>query len=210
MVTQGGEIIPIELTKLMCRNGISLLPELLQRFDRFCVFRIQRIDVLQNSLCGAVTLRLLVHTVGLMLLLLTFRLRLILHSFIFKGWEAETDVLSLPDDVVLDFAKLLALRQWESLPWGVVTVALVQFLMDLIPHLIALRDLRQLRQRIHDGIDKLLQRLLEIAILFLSGGRFQCLHKLTHVVRDDRAVADLVLHPADHFLHGILRCLHQV
>ena len=46
MVTQGGEIIPIELTKLMCHNGISLLPELLQRFDRFCVFRIQRIDVL--------------------------------------------------------------------------------------------------------------------------------------------------------------------
>ena len=74
------------------------------------MFRIQRIDVLQNSLCGAVTLRLLVHTVGLMLLLLTFRLRLILHSFIFKGWEAKTDVLSLPDDVVLDFTKLLALR----------------------------------------------------------------------------------------------------
>ena len=110
MVTQGGEIIPIELTKLMCRNGISLLPELLQRFDRFCVFRIQRIDVLQNSLCCAVTLCLLVHTVGLMLLLLTFRLRLILHPFILKGWEAETDVLGLPDDVILDFAKLLALR----------------------------------------------------------------------------------------------------
>lgn len=51
--------------------------------------------------------------------------------------------------------------------------------MDLIPHLIALRDLRQFRQRIHDGIDKLLQRLLKIAILFLSGGRFQCLHKLS-------------------------------
>ena len=110
MVTQGGEIIPIELTKLMCRNGISLLPELLQRFDRFCVFRIQRIDVLQNSLCGAVTLRLLVHTVGLMLLLLTFRLWLILHSFILKGRETETNILGLPDDVVLDFAKLLALR----------------------------------------------------------------------------------------------------
>lgn len=29
VVTQGREIIPIELTKLMCRNGISLLPELL-------------------------------------------------------------------------------------------------------------------------------------------------------------------------------------
>ena len=110
VVTQGGEIIPIELTKLMCRNGISLLPELLQRFDRFCVFRIQRIDVLQNSLCCAVTLRLLVHTVGLMLLLLTFRLRLILHSFILKGRETETNILGLPDDVVLDFAKLLALR----------------------------------------------------------------------------------------------------
>ena len=110
MVTQGGKIISIELTKLMCRNGISLLPELLQRFDRFCVFRIQRIDVLQNNLCGAVTLRLLVHTVGLMLLLLTFRLWLILHSFVLKGREAETNVLSLPDNVVLDFAKLLALR----------------------------------------------------------------------------------------------------
>ena len=110
VVTQGGEIIPIELTKLMCRNGISLLPELFQRFDRFCVFRIQRVDVLQNSLCGAVTLRLLVHAVGLMLLFLIFRLRLILHPFILKGWEAETDVLGLPDDVILDFAKLLALR----------------------------------------------------------------------------------------------------
>ena len=110
MVTQGGKIIPIELTKLMCRNGISLLPELLQRFDRFCVFRIQRIDVLQDSLYGAVTLRLLVHTVGLMLLLLTFRLRVILHSFILKGREAETNALGLPDDVVLDFAELLALR----------------------------------------------------------------------------------------------------
>ena len=110
VVTQGGKIIPIELTKLMCRNGISLLPKLLQRFDRFCVFRIQRIDVLQDSLCGAVSLCLLVHAVGLMLLLLTFRLRLILHSFILKGWEAETNVLGLPDDVVLDFAKLLALR----------------------------------------------------------------------------------------------------
>jgi len=110
VVTQGGEIIPIELTKLMCRNGISLLPELLQRFDRFCVFRIQRIDILQNSLCGAVTLRLLVHAVGLMLLLLSFQLRVILHSFILKGREAETNALGLPDDVVLDFAKLLALR----------------------------------------------------------------------------------------------------
>ena len=96
------------------------------------------------------------------------------------------------------------------LPWGVVTVALVQFLMDLIPHLIALRDLRQLRQRVHDGINKLLQRLLEIAILFLSGSRFQYLHKLMHVVLDDRAVTDLTLHPADHFPHSILRCLHQV
>ena len=74
------------------------------------MFRIQRIDVLQNSLCGAVTLRLLVHAVGLMLLFLIFRLRLILHPFILKGWEAETDVLGLPDDVILDFAKLLALR----------------------------------------------------------------------------------------------------
>ena len=82
--------------------------------------------------------------------------------------------------------------------------------MDLIPHLIALRDLRQLRQRIPDGINKLLQRLFEIAILFLSSSRFQCLHKLSHVVLDDRAVADLVLHPADHFPHGILCCLHQV
>ena len=90
------------------------------------------------------------------------------------------------------------------------TVTLVQLLMDLIPHLIALRDLRQLRQRIHDGIDKLLQRLLEIAILFLSGSRFQCLHKLTHVILNDRAIADLVLHPADHFPHGILRRPHQV
>ena len=82
--------------------------------------------------------------------------------------------------------------------------------MDLIPHLIAFRNLWQLRQRVHDGIDELLQRLLEIAILFLSGGRFQCLHELTHVVLDDRAVADLVLHPANHFPHCILRCLHQV
>ena len=82
--------------------------------------------------------------------------------------------------------------------------------MDLIPHLIALRNLRQLRKRIHDGIDKLLQRLLEIAVLSLSGSRFQCLHKLTHVVLDDRAITDLTLHPADHFPHGILRCLHQV
>ena len=90
------------------------------------------------------------------------------------------------------------------------TVTLVQLLMDLIPHLIARRDLRQLRQRIYDGIDKLLQRLLEIAILFLSGSRFQCLHKLTHIILNDRAVTDLVLHPADHFPHGILRCLHQV
>ena len=90
------------------------------------------------------------------------------------------------------------------------TVALVQFLMDLIPHLIALRDLRQLRKHVHDGIDELLQRLLEIAILLLSASRFQCLHKLMHVILDDRAVADLVLHPADHFPHGILRCLHQV
>ena len=90
------------------------------------------------------------------------------------------------------------------------TVTLVQFLMDLIPHLIALRDLRQFRQRIHDGIDKLLQRLLEIAILFLSGGAFQRLHKLTHIILDDRTVTDLTLHPADHFPHGILRCLHQV
>ena len=95
-------------------------------------------------------------------------------------------------------------------PWGTVTVALVQFLVDLIPYLIALRNFRQLRQCIHDGIDELLQRLLEIAILFLSGSRFQRLHKLTHVVRDDRAVADLVLHLADHFPHGILRRLHQV
>lgn len=45
-----------------------------------------------------------------MLLFLIFRLRLILHPFILKGWEAETDVLGLPDDVILDFAKLLALR----------------------------------------------------------------------------------------------------
>ena len=82
--------------------------------------------------------------------------------------------------------------------------------MDLIPHLIALRDLRQLRQRIHDGIDKLLQWLLEIAILFLSGGRFQRLHKLTHIILNDWAGADLVLHPADHFPHCILRCFHQV
>ena len=87
---------------------------------------------------------------------------------------------------------------------------IVQFLMDLIPHLIALRDLRQLRKHVHDGIDELLQRLLEIAILLFSGSCFQRLHKLTHVSLDDRAVADLVLHPADHFLHGILRCLHQV
>ena len=90
------------------------------------------------------------------------------------------------------------------------TVALVQFLMDLIPHLIALRDLRQFRQRIHDGIDKLLQRLLEIAILFLSGGRFQCLHKLMHIILDNWAIADLTLHPTDHFTHGILRRLHQI
>ena len=82
--------------------------------------------------------------------------------------------------------------------------------MDLIPHLIALRDLRQLRKHVHDGIDELLQRLLEIAILFLSGGRFQRLHKLTYVVFDDRTVTDLTLHPADHFPHSILRCLHQV
>lgn len=82
--------------------------------------------------------------------------------------------------------------------------------MDLIPHLIALRDLRQLRKHVHDGIDELLQRLLEIAILLLSGGRFQCLHKLMHVILDDRAVTDLTLHPTDHFPHSILRCLHQV
>ena len=90
------------------------------------------------------------------------------------------------------------------------TVALVQFLVDLIPYLIALRNFRQLRQCIHDGIDELLQRLLEIAVLFLSGSRFQCLHKLTHIILDDRAVTDLTLHPADHFPHSILRCLHQV
>ena len=64
VVTQGREIIPIELTKLMCRNGISFLPELLQRFDCVCMFRIQRIDVLQNGLCSTVSLRLLVHAVG--------------------------------------------------------------------------------------------------------------------------------------------------
>lgn len=29
-------------------------------------------------------------------------------------------------------------------------------------------------------------------------------------ILDDRAVTDLTLHPADHFPHSILRCLHQV
>lgn len=60
-------------------------------------------------------------------------LRLVAHLLIFKRWEAEADVLGLPDDVVLDPAELFLLGERKMLPWGAGAVALVQLIPDLIP-----------------------------------------------------------------------------
>ena len=91
-----------------------------------------------------------------------------------------------------------------------VSVALVQFLTDLIPHLIALCNLRLFCQFVHDGIDELLQRLLQITVLLLAAGGFQRLHELAHILLDDRIVADLMLHTMDEVTHSILRRFHQI
>ena len=210
MIPHGGEVVPVELTQLVGCHRISLCPELLQLPNRFRVFLIQRIDILQHGFGGTVALCLIVYAGGSMFLLCFLRLRLVLQCFIFKSWEAETDVLGLPDDVVLDSAKLPLLGEREMLPWCAAAVALVQLVPDLIPDFVALRYFRLSGQLIHDGVHQRFQWLFQIAILLFPGGGFQSLHQLAHLLLDDGVVAELVIHPVDQLPHGVLGCLDQI
>ena len=78
VIPHGGEVVPVELTQLVGCHRISLCPELLHFPNRFCVFLIQCIDILQNGFGGTVALYLFVYAVGLMFLLCFLRLRLVL------------------------------------------------------------------------------------------------------------------------------------
>ena len=89
-------------------------------------------------------------------------------------------------------------------------VALVQLVPDLIPSLVAPGHIRLSGQLVHDAIHQNFQGLLQIAVLLFSGGGFQRLYQLTHLFLDDWIVAELVIHPADQFLHGILGCFDQL
>ena len=95
------------------------------------------------------------------------------------------------------------------LPRCTAAIALVQLIPDLIPGLIALRHFRLPGQLIYDGVHQRLQRLLQIAILLFSGGGFQRLHQLAHLLLDDRVVAELMLHLLNQLPHGILRRFDQ-
>ena len=78
MVPYGGEVVPVELTQLVSCHRISLCPKLLQFPNSFCVFLIQRIDILQNGFGGTVALCLFIYAGGLMFPLCYLQLRLVL------------------------------------------------------------------------------------------------------------------------------------
>ena len=96
------------------------------------------------------------------------------------------------------------------LPWCAAAVALVQLVTDLIPDFVALRHFRLSGQFIHDGVHQSFQRFLQITVLLFSGGGFQRLYQLVHLLLDDRIVADLVIHSADQLPHGVLGRFDQL
>ena len=208
MVPQGGEGVSKKLTQLVCRCGVAFLPELLQLTDGLGVFFIQRIDVLQDSLGSTIALCLLIDSMGLLALWFGVWLWLVPHGFVFKGQEAETNVLGLPDHIVFDFAKLFLLREGKMLPGGVV-VALVQLIPNAIPGFVALGHLRLLGQLVHNVVHQGLQGLLQIAVLLFPACSFQGLYQLAHVLLNDGAVAELTCHSVNQLPHGVLGRLRE-
>ena len=181
---------------------------MLQLTDGLGVFFIQRIDVLQDSLGSTIALCLLIDSIGLLALWFGVWLWLVPHGFVFKGQEAETNVLGLPDHIVFDFAKLFLLREGKMLPGGVVVV-LVQLIPNAIPGFIALGHLWLLGQLIHDVVHQGLQGLLQIAVLLFPACGFQGLYQLAHVLLNDGAVAQLMCHLANQLPHGVLGRLRE-
>ena len=96
------------------------------------------------------------------------------------------------------------------LPRCTAAIALVQLIPDLIPGFIALCYFRLPGQLVHDGVHQCFERFLQIAILLFPGGGFQRLHQLAHLLLDDRAVAELMLHLLNQLPHGILRRFDQL
>ena len=126
---------------------------------------------------------------------------LVRQLLIFEGQHAQPQMFRLLDHHVLNGLELLLLRERQMLP-GCILVVTLQLVAQMVPYLVALRDGRELRQLIHDGVHLCLERLLQIAVHFFAGHIFQLVRQLNHLHLNDRALTDGVLHLLNQFAQG--------
>ena len=186
----------------MGRHGEALLPELFQHRELLGLFRFRCIRIAEDLLRVPIGQ----HQVpaGLHVQRVVFLLHLIFHLLILEGELPQPDVLRLLDDQVLNGAELLLPGQRQVLP-RLVRVIGIHRVLHLVPDFVALRHLRQLRQRIHDGVHLFLDRLLQISIDLLAIHIFQRPHQRPRPLFDLRAVAEGRAHLPDETCHGALR-----
>ena len=96
----------------------------------------------------------------------------LIHIYILESDHARTDALRLPDDCVLDGAKLLLLRQWRTLAL-LLRIEVLYLTLELPPRLIALVDDGQLFHLINDFVYDFLHLFWKVAVFFLAFHGFQ-------------------------------------